>query len=151
MAYTPISTAGEKLYISSTPSGSATLEILGIETLDRVGGVSESLDRTTMRDTSKRKGKAALEDAGTVSLAGLWSNQDAGQQMLKTARNSASAYNFKIELNDASALGLTNNTTLEFSAFVMGFDLTPGGNTGADLRFSSNIDIDGNVSETLPS
>ncbi len=151
MTYTPISTPGAKMYISATPTGSATLEILGIESIDRVGSKSDGQERTTMRDTAKRKGKSVLEDAGSVSISGLWSNQDAGQQMLTTARAASQSYNFKVVLNDAAQLGLTNNTTFTFAALVMSFDLQPGRTPGEDLKFTATIDVDGAVSETLPS
>lgn len=151
MSYTPISTPGAKIYISSTPTGSATLEILGVKSVDRIGSTSAEQDRTTMRDTVKRKGKSVLEDYGTCTVKGLWSNQDAGQQMLKTARASASPYNFKATLNDATQLGLTNDSYFSASAYVMGFDLEPGGVDGSDLMFTATLAMDSAWTETASS
>ena len=151
MSYTAISTPGAKLYISSTPTGSATLEILGVKSIDRIGSQSTEQDRTTMRDTSTRKGKSVLEDNGTITVKGLWSNQDAGQQMLKTARAASASYNFKAALNDAGQLALTNDTEFTFAAYVMSFDAEPGGADGSDVMFTATLGIDGDVTETLPS
>jgi hypothetical protein len=151
MTYQPISTAGAKLYISSTPTGSPTLEIKGVLKMFPVGPEAQGNDRTTMPDTSRVKGKSALSDSGKGEISGLWSNQDAGQQMLKTAQASSAAYNFKWVPNDASALGLTNNTTIAFSALVMSFKTAPAGADGKDITFASQLDISGSITETLPS
>lgn len=151
MSYTPISTPGATLYISATPGGSPTLEVLGVQSVDRLGTKSDPQDRTTMRDTTKVKGKSVLRDAGQISIKGLRSNQDAGQQMLKTAEAANVTYNFKAKLSDAAQLGLSNDTYFTFAALVMGFDTEPASTPGGDIMFSSSLDIGGTITEVLPS
>jgi hypothetical protein len=150
MTYRPISNPGETLYISPTPTGTPTLEILGIEAMPSFGPEAKEVDVTTMRDTAKVFTAAALDDNGSLQIKGFWSNQDAGQQMLKTAQAAKTAYNFKHTLHDAAQLGLTNNTTFTFSAMVLTFK-TDGSSKGGEKMFTAQLRITGAITETVAS
>jgi hypothetical protein len=150
MTYTPISNPGEKFYISATPTGSPTLEILGVDPVPAYGPETKEIELTTMRDVVKVFGAAALDDNGSLQIKGKRSNQDAGQQMLVAAQAAKKAYNFKHVFNDAGQLLLTNNTTVVFSAMVLSFK-TDGSQAGGVKTFTATLRITGAIAETLPS
>jgi hypothetical protein len=150
MTYTPTSNPGEHFYISATPTGSPTLQIKGIDALPAYGPETKEIDLTTMDDTSKVFGAVALDDNGSLQLKGKASNQDAGQQMLKTAQAAKVSYNFKHLFNDAAKLGLTNNSYITFSAMVLSYKYDSSEQGGTKM-FTATLRITGAVTETLPS
>jgi hypothetical protein len=150
MTYTPIAAPGEKFYISATPTGAATLDVLGVDKISEYGPASKEIEVTTIRDTSRVYTAAPLDDYGTVTIEGNASNQDAGQQMLKTAQAAKTAYNFKHELNDAAKLGLTNNTYFSGSGMVLSYTQGAADKNGV-RRFRAQIKPTGPWPETLAS
>lgn len=151
MTYTPIATAGWKVYISATPGGSATTEILGLDQFDKVSTERKMIDRTTLRDTTRQKGLSGIQEGKQIRLQFRRSNQDAGQQLLKAAHDAGVAYNFKTTVNDTGPLGLTNPTTYTFSAFVSSFGAGPANSVDDDLMGEAQLEVNGSVTETLPS
>lgn len=149
--YTPIATAGWKLYISATPGGSPTNEIFGVDQFDKIETERKVIDRTTLRDTTRQRGLSGIQDGKQVRLQFRRSNQDAGQQLLKAAHDAGVAYNFKATANDAAALSLTNPTTYTWSALVSSFGAGPATTVDDDIMGEAVLEITGVPTETLPS
>ncbi len=144
MAYDTTQAAGAKLYISATPTGSATTEILGITVLDPVEiGMRTPIDITTLRDTAEQWDVSGMTKSATLRLEGFASPGDAGQALMKTARAAGTSYNFSYELND----GVTTPTKYQFAGFITKYAVDTQSGKDAVAMFRSELKITGAVTE----
>ena len=136
--------SGQNATISVSTDGTNFTEVGEVTSFDGIGGGSASiLDVTHLKSTAKEK-KLGLKDEGSVSLGGNFVDSDAGQGMLKAARNNGTSLTMKVELDNADT---TSGTTWEFDVYVQTFKI--GGVSVDDkVTFDCGCEITGSVTET---
>lgn len=140
---------GQGATISVSTDGTTFTEVSEVKSFGGIGGGTASVkDVTHLKSTAKEK-KLGLKDEGQVTLAGNYIEDDAGQEMMKTARANSTKLTMKIELaNKKTPSG--NGTTWQFDIFVQTFK-TDGISVDETVTFDSSCEITGAVDETKAS
>lgn len=118
-------TQGSKLYIGGTTvrttiggyESESWVEVKDVEDLGEVGDESQIITFTAIGDGRTRKFKGP-RDAGDMAVVLGYNGDDTGQTALRAAETTKDAYNFKIELADASPGSPSQPTILFFRAKV---------------------------------
>lgn len=120
--------------------GSSPESYTDIPQVTSISGPDGSATEIDVSDLSstEREFQLGLKDEGSVSLELVWDENDAEHAGLRTDRSGGTLRNFRITLDDGSP-----NTTIDFSAYVMGLSM----NFGVDevQRATVNLRISGGL------
>lgn len=113
--------AGTAIAIGSTQTNVLTdvfTNIGEVRNLGDFGRVYEEINHSALSDRNVQKFKGQRND-GKIDLELGYDPADAGQIVLATALDSDLDYNFRVTLNDASAVSGSHGTLFHFKAKVM--------------------------------
>lgn len=140
---------GQGATISVSTDGTTFTEVGEVKSFGGIGGGTASIKDVTHLKSQAKEKKLGLKDEGQVSLGGNYIEDDAGQEMMKTARTNSSILTMKVELDNKKTPS-GNGTTWEFDVFVQTFK-TDGISVDETVTFESSCEITGAVTETKAS
>lgn len=126
--------ATSKVYVGGVATGSENqaayeakgwVEIGEISNIGVFGDAASEINFTAVSDRRVRKFKGSFNAGNLVLEFGL-DQDDAGQDVLRTAQSSDSDYCFRIDLNDNNAASPTDVTKYYFNGKVMDAPVTIG-------------------------
>jgi hypothetical protein len=144
--------AGAKLYIGGTGALNSESNWVEVGEIVDFGEYGKSYELVTHNPVGNRKTfkfKGSYNE-GALALQLGQDTSDLGQAALLTARDSDSAYNFKVELTDEAETSGATPTTDTFKGMVMNFT-TQVGSVNSIVGAACNIEISGDITRTAAS
>ena len=134
---------GQGATISVSTDGITFTEVSEVKSFGGIGGGTASIKDVTHLKSKAKEKKLGLKDEGQVTLSGNYIEDDAGQEMMKTARTNSSILTMKVELENKKTLA-GKGTTWEFKVYVQTFK-TDGISVDETITFDSSCEITGEV------
>lgn len=130
---------GQNATISVSTDGTTWVEVGEVKSFGGIGGGTASIkDVTHLKSTAKEK-KTGLKDEGQVSIGGNYLEDDAGQEMMRDARDASTILSMKVEL-DNKKTPTGKGTTWQFDVYVQTFK-TDGISVDETVTFESSCEI----------